>query len=46
MGAPCPCYVTAGEKGHMKNDGTAVQDQTLEDLTLLLIYLTSWEEKV
>jgi DNA-binding PadR family transcriptional regulator len=30
----------------MEKDGSAVQDQALEDLTLLLIYLTSWEEKV
>ncbi len=30
----------------MEKDGSAVQDRTLEDLTLLLIYLTSWEEKV
>ena len=30
----------------MEKDGSAEQDQTLEDLTLLLIYLSSWEEKV
>ena len=30
----------------MEQDGLALQDQTLEDLTLLLIYLSSWEEKV
>jgi hypothetical protein len=30
----------------MEKDRSAAQDQTLEDLTLLLIYLTSWEEKV
>ena len=30
----------------MEQDESAVQDQTLEDLTLLLIYLTSWDEKV
>jgi hypothetical protein len=30
----------------MEKSESAVQDQTLEDLTLLLLYLTSWEEKV
>jgi hypothetical protein len=30
----------------MEKSEPAVQDQALEDLTLLLIYLTSWEEKV
>ena len=30
----------------MEKSEPAVQDQALEDLALLLIYLTSWEEKV
>ena len=30
----------------MEKDESAMQDQAIEDLTLLLLYLTSWEEKV
>ena len=30
----------------MEKDEAAMQDQTMADLTLLLLYLTSWEEKV
>ena len=30
----------------MEKDESAMKDQAVEDLTLLLLYLTSWEEKV
>ena len=30
----------------MEKDESAMKDQAVENLTLLLIYLTSWEEKV
>jgi DNA-binding PadR family transcriptional regulator len=30
----------------MEKDESAMTDQAVEDLTLLLLYLTSWEEKV
>jgi hypothetical protein len=30
----------------VERDESALQDQAVEDLTLLLLYLTSWEEKV
>jgi hypothetical protein len=46
IGALYQRQVTRWEDDNMEQDGLAVQDQTLEDLTLLLIYLTSWEEKV